>query len=138
MYNNKLVNDLCKRKLFKTNVYHKNNSDEEYYWDDYDTTYSYKPRNPVRISTRHIPKIKNKPINLHANEKVKILLTRKAHKASQTSIQTCNATTQTDASNTTTDETTQTFLQYYFSQTSRFPGPSSNFNFAPFNPDIIL
>ena len=36
MYNNKLVKDLDKRKLFKTNKFHDDNK-EEYYWDDYDT-----------------------------------------------------------------------------------------------------
>ena len=64
--------------------------------------------------------------------------TYKNSKSTQTEKVTRNTTTQTDTSNTTTDETTQTFPQYYFSQTSRFPGPSSNFNFAPFNPNIIL
>ena len=138
MYNKKLVDNICKRKLFKTNTFHHNNTEEEYYWDDYDTTYGYKmnteacclPEKPVNIST-HLPKSKitNRPVNLHANEKIKTLLTWNTYIN--------NKSTQTDPP-TTTDENTQTFPQYYFSQTSRFPGPSSNFNFAPFNPNIFL
>ena len=42
MYNTKLVDKLNKRKVFKKHVFHRDNIEEEYYWDDYDTTYGYK------------------------------------------------------------------------------------------------
>ena len=137
MSNTKLLNDLYKRKLFKSHIYHESNIEEEYYWDDYDTTYGYKmnveacclPCKPVYITTRHTPKIKNHPINLHKGEKTKTLLTWNTHHNTKS--------TQTDNSNTC-NETTQTFPQFYFSQRTRFPGPSSNFNFEPFNTDLIL
>ena len=108
MYNKKLVNDLDKRRLFKTNKFHDDNTEEEYYWDDYDTTYGYKmnteacclPRKPVSIGERHIPKITNHPVNLHKGEKIKILLSYNIYKNTKSS---------------------QTSPEYYF------PGPHHNF-----------
>ena len=38
--NKKLLDNLYKRKIFKTNIFHKNNKDG-YEWDDYDTTHYY-------------------------------------------------------------------------------------------------
>ena len=41
--NTKELNYIFNRKLFKKNVFHRDNiEEEEYYWDDYDTTYGYK------------------------------------------------------------------------------------------------
>ena len=45
---------------------HNDNTEEEYYWDDYDLKLTNKP---VTITQRHIPKITNRPVNLHSNEK---------------------------------------------------------------------
>ena len=42
MYNEKLVDNLNKCKVFKKHVFHHDNIKEKYYWDDYDTTYGYK------------------------------------------------------------------------------------------------
>ena len=40
--NTKELNYIFKRKAFKTYIFHCDNIEEEYYWDDYDTTYGYK------------------------------------------------------------------------------------------------
>ena len=135
MYNNKLVNDLNKRKVFKKHVYHNDNV-EGFTWDDYDTMHYYTNENE---DAWFLPKPKKedkewqtlapKHTSCLPKPPSKILLTWNTYKNSKS--------TQTDPPDTNTQDT-QTFPQYYFSQTSRFPGPSSNFNFAPFNPDIIL
>ena len=39
--NKKLLDNLYKRKIFKTNIFHDDNKDENYEWDDYDTTHYY-------------------------------------------------------------------------------------------------
>ena len=134
MYKNKLINDLSKRKVFKKNIYNDNN-DEGYIWDDYDTIHYYTnenedewflpkpekqdkacqsstpPPKPIYITIRHTPKFTKHQVNLHKNEKTKTLLTWETHHNTKS---------------------TQTLPQFYF------PGPSSNFNFQPFNTDLIL
>ena len=61
MYNKKLVNDLDKRRLFKTNKFHDSNTEEEYYWDDHDT-HIYNPG--IRIKTYITP---SQLLNIHYN-----------------------------------------------------------------------
>ena len=59
---------IFKRKVFKTHIFHNNNIEEEYHWDDYDTTYGYKinteacclPNKPVSIE----PVITQKLLNV--------------------------------------------------------------------------
>ena len=90
MYNTKLVDKLNKRKLFKKHIFHNNNIEEEYYWDDYNITYGYKmnteacclPQKPVSIGERHIPKMTNVSVSvyLHKGEKIKILLSNNTYK----------------------------------------------------------
>ena len=107
--------------VFKKHIFHNDNIEEEYYWDDYDTTIP--PATPVckhvTIKQRHIPKITNRPINLLSNAKIKILVSRKL-----------SVSTQTD--NPVCDDSSQTFPKFYF------PRPKSNFNFEPFNTNMIL
>ena len=130
MYNTKLVNNLTKRKLFKTYIFHNNNIEEEYYWDDYDTTYGYKmntdacclPKKPVYIAARRYPKITKRPVNLHKDEKVKTLLTWHTYINSKS--------TQTE--NPTSDSSTQTFPKLYL------PDTRSNYNFEPFKTYLYL
>ena len=57
MYNKKLVNDLYNRKLFKTHIFHRDNTDdEEYYWDDYDIK-NYHTNNPKQPkSSMYLPR----------------------------------------------------------------------------------
>ena len=40
--NTKELNYIFNRKAIKTYIFHRDNIEEEYYWDDYDTTYGYK------------------------------------------------------------------------------------------------
>ena len=142
-----------KKKLFKKHVYHNNNV-EGYTWDDYDTMYYYtnenedtwflpKPKKEDKACQAFLPTLKEKTpkhtscLPKPPSKTILTWQTYKNSKSTQTEYPTCNGSTQTD-NPTTTNETTQTFPQFYFSQTSRFPGPSSNFNFKPFNTDIIL
>ena len=98
---------------------HNDNTEEEYYWDDYDLKPTSKPINIH--TTQHIPKMTNVSVSeyLHRNEKIKILVSRKL-----------SVSTQTD--NPVCDDSSQTFPKFYF------PRPKSNFNFEPFNTNIIL
>ena len=91
------------------NFNHNNNTEEEYYWDDYDLKLTSKH---VTIKQRHIPKMTNVSVSkyLHRNDKIKILVSRKL-----------SVSTQTD--NPVCDDSSQTFPKFYF------PRPRSNFNF---------
>ena len=67
MHKTKLVEDLNKRKLFKKDVFHKNNTEEEYYWDDYDLGFyskipTYNPN--IQIKTNITP---SKLIQIHGS-----------------------------------------------------------------------
>ena len=113
---------------------HNDNTEEEYYWDDYDLKITSKPINIH--TTRHIPKITNRPINLHSNEKIKILVSRKLSVSTQTdnppTYDNTTQTTDTPTCGNSCDTTSQTFPKFYF------PRTKSNFNFEPFNTNIIL
>ena len=101
------------------NFNHNNNTEEEYYWDDYDLKLTSKH---VTIKQRHIPKMTNVSVSkyLHRNEKIKILISNTSEASTQT----------TEPS--TCDDSSQTFPKFYF------PRPKSNFNFEPFNTNIIF
>ena len=114
---------------------HNDNTEEEYYWDDYDLKLTSKPINIH--TTRHIPKMTNVSVSeyLHRNEKIKILVSRKLSVSTQTDTLVCDDTTQTTVTPTcdnSCDATSLTFPKCYF------PKPKSNFNFEPFNTNIIL
>ena len=57
--NKKLLTDLYKRKIFKTNIFHNDNNDE-YEWDDYDTTHFYEEDNIPKHTTVSITEDRKK------------------------------------------------------------------------------
>ena len=87
---------------------HNDNTEEEYYWDDYDITSpltsistTIPPTTPVckhiTIKQRHIPKMTNVLVSkyLHRNEKIKILVSRKLSVSTQTDNPVCDDSSQT-------------------------------------------
>ena len=54
--NQKALDNLYKRKVFKKHCYHLDNT-EGYYWDDYDTTYAYKNNTTANLLPKSKPKI---------------------------------------------------------------------------------
>ena len=54
------------RKLFKKHIFHDDNIEEEYYWDDYDTTHTYKMNTLANISPKQLEKLYQK---IHTLEK---------------------------------------------------------------------
>ena len=84
IHNERELKYIFSKKVFKKHVFHHDNIEEEYYWDDYDTTYGYKPNTlancppsmspvkpvkpavkpaviPITIKSRHQPKIAKQP-----------------------------------------------------------------------------
>ena len=123
MYNTKLVDNLNKRKLFKKHIFHNNNIEEEYYWDDYDTTYGYKMNTQanclIGVKKTTIHSATPCPTQTKATQTThclpspqikKILLSNTSSQTTNTII--CNSSTQTQS-------------KLYF-----------NLNFYPFNTQI--
>ena len=113
------------RKLFKKHIFHNDNIEEEYYWDDYDTTYGYKMNTLANcLSPKQIPPLKKKHTTcLPRPPVVKILL---SNLSTQTIPLVCNAaSTQTNKSDC--DASSQTFPKFYF------PSHRFNLNVEPFN-----
>ena len=134
IHNKRELDYIFARKLFKKHIFHNDNIEEEYYWDDYDTTIPQAPTLPVckhvTIKQRHIPKITKHPINLH-NTSVKIFSNNSSNVSTQTDASVSDGTSQT-TNPSTCDNTSQTFPKFYF------PGTRSNFKFEPFNTNIIF
>ena len=140
IHNKRELDYIFERKLFKKHIFHNDNIEEEYYWDDYDTTYVYKmntpPNCPTPISnkvvtqivkSRHIPKITNRPICLHNNEQINILKTRLSH--TDKSVQTNNSSVQTNKSVCVVSTQTNKSVNDASSQTSpKFYFPTHRFN----------
>ena len=137
MYNKILANKLYTRKLFKTYIFHRDNTEEEYYWDEYDTKNYYiikrtikhtnKPKQTEK-QTEKLPPKTPKSLMCLPKPSVQIIKTNIPHKSdssSQTQSSQTNKSTQTF--NPVCDGSTQTFPKFYF------PRHRSNLNVEPFN-----
>ena len=126
VYNKKLASKLYTRKLFKTYVFHNDNTEEEYYWDDHDTTnyYIIKPKQSAKPSAKPSPR--PKPTTCLPRPPVEKIL------FSNSSTQNNSTSTQTNSSNQNNTTSTQTSPKFYF------PRHRFNLKVEPFNTNLSL
>ena len=66
----KLLTNLYKRKIFKTNIFHDDNNDG-YEWDDYDTTHYYEEDNNLNYIIVNVTKDNYKKIRIFRDDTTK-------------------------------------------------------------------
>ena len=133
IHNKRELDYIFARKLFKKHIFHNDYIEEEYYWDDYDTTYGHKMNTLANLlpkqlekSSQTIPPLKKKPTMCLPRPPVKkILLT---NSSTQTASNQTTQTTQTNPSCQTAS--TQTSPKFYF------PRHRYNLNVAPYNTNL--
>ena len=148
VYNEKELEYIFARKAFKKHVFHNDNIEEEYYWDDYDTTkyYIINTKSSVRQTPMcppkklsPPPKIITAPMKLPKNTTclqrppvAKILVSRNSSRQTQTNHLVCDGSSQINPSvcGSSCNASSQTSPKFYF------PSHRFNLNIEPFNTNL--